>query len=58
MALPGAVEPTLLVRGTPVALGIRVGELVITEQAIWLGAHVSVATDLAAEATRREGPTR
>ncbi len=58
MALPVAVEPTLLVRGTPVALGIRVGELVITEQAIWLGAHVSVATDLAAEATRREGPTR
>ncbi len=43
MALPVGVENTLLVRGEPVALGIRVGDLVITEQAIWLGAHVSVA---------------
>jgi len=43
MALPVGVEPTLLVRGEPVALGIRVGGLTITEHAIWLGAHVSVA---------------
>ncbi len=43
MALPVGVEPTLLVRGEPVALGIRVGDLTITEHAIWLGAHVSVA---------------
>ena len=43
MALPVGVENTLLVRGEPVALGIRVGDLVITEHAIWLGAHVSVA---------------
>jgi hypothetical protein len=43
MALPVGVEPTLLVRGEPVALGIRVGGLAITEHAIWLGAHVSVA---------------
>ena len=43
MALPVGVEPTLLVRGEPVALGIRVGDLAITEHAIWLGAHVTVA---------------
>lgn len=43
MALPVAVENTLLVRGEPVALGIRIGELKITEHAIWLGAHIKVA---------------
>jgi hypothetical protein len=43
MTLPVGVEPTLLVRGEPVALGIRVGDLTITEHAIWLGAHVTVA---------------
>ncbi len=43
MALPVRVEPTLLVGGEPVALGIRVGDLTITEQAIWLGAYVSVS---------------
>lgn len=43
MALPVAVENTLLVRGERVALGIRIGELKITEHAIWLGAHVTVA---------------
>ncbi len=43
MALPVSIEPTLLVRGAPVALGIRVGDLAITEHTIWLGAHVAVA---------------
>ena len=57
MALPVGVEPTLPVRGEQVALGIRVGELVITEHALWLGAHVSVATGPAAAAPR-EGPIR
>lgn len=54
MALPVGVEPTLLVRGEPVALGIRVGDLAITEHAIWLGAHVTVAIgdDVAAAAPR------
>ncbi|MEP7117784.1 MAG: hypothetical protein ABI880_09385 [Acidobacteriota bacterium] len=42
VALPVGVQPTMMVRGTPVALGIRVGGLAITEHAIWLGAHVSV----------------
>ena len=64
MALPVGVENTLLVRGEPVALGIRVGDLAITEHAIWLGAHVSVAvggqTATAAAPTRtpRRAPTR
>lgn len=43
LALPVGIEPTMVVRGEPVALGIRVGGLTITEHAIWLGAHVSVA---------------
>jgi hypothetical protein len=30
------------VRGQPVALAIKLGELAITEQMIWLGANVSV----------------
>lgn len=51
MALPVGVAPTLLVRGEPVALGIRVGELVITEHAIWLGAHVTLKVGAAAVPT-------
>ena len=39
-------------RGEPVALGIRVGDLAITEHAIWLGAHVSVAVGGEAVARR------
>jgi hypothetical protein len=43
MAVPVGIEPTMEVRGQPVALGIKVGQLAITEHVIWLGAHVSVA---------------
>jgi hypothetical protein len=43
MAVPVGIEPTMEVRGQPVALGIRLGDLVITEDVIWLGARVSVA---------------
>ena len=43
MAVPVGIEPTMEVRGQPVALGIQVGELAITEDVIWLGARVSVA---------------
>ncbi len=45
VALPVAVEPTMTVRGQPVALGIRVGGLTITEHAFWLGAHVAITPD-------------
>jgi hypothetical protein len=49
MAVPVGIEPKMEVRGQPVALGIRVGELAITESVIWLGAHVSVAVGEEAE---------
>ena len=44
VALPVGIEPSMTVRGQRVALAIRVGDLKITEHAIWLGAYVSVAT--------------
>jgi hypothetical protein len=44
MAVPVGIEPTMEVRGQPVALGVRLGQLAVTEQMIWLGADVSVAT--------------
>ncbi len=43
VAVPVGIEPTMEVRGQPVALAIQVGDLTITEQMIWLGARVSVA---------------
>lgn len=58
MALPVAIEPTMVVRGEPVALGIRVGELAITEHAIWLGAHVSVLPVTGAPEPTPSGPGR
>jgi hypothetical protein len=49
MAVPVGIEPTMEVRGQPVALGVRLGRLAITEQMIWLGANVSVATGAKAQ---------
>ena len=43
MTIPVGIEPTMDVRGQPVALAIQVGDLAITEDVIWLGARVSVA---------------
>lgn len=56
MTVPVGIEPTMEVRGQPVALGIKLGELAITEQMIWLGANVSVATgaDAAKEIEKRK----
>ena len=52
MALPVGIDPTMTVKGQPVALGITVGDLTITEHQIWLGADVSVAIgDEAAKVT-------
>jgi hypothetical protein len=56
MAVPVGIEPTMEVRGQPVALGIKLGELAITEQMIWLGAHVSVAVGEEAVAKKAPGP--
>ncbi len=50
MAVPVGIEPTMQVRGKPVALGIKLGRLAITEQMIWLGADVSVTTGAEAAA--------
>jgi hypothetical protein len=49
MAVPVGIEPTMQVRGETVALGIKLGELRITEDVIWLGARVSVAVGEEAE---------
>jgi len=43
MAIPVGIEPTMQVRGQPVELAIKVGELAVTEKMIWLGADVQVA---------------
>jgi hypothetical protein len=58
MAVPVGIEPTMQVRGQPVALGIKLGRLAITEQMIWLGANVSVATgaEAAAKIAAARGP--
>jgi len=42
MAVPVGIEPSMNVKGRQVDLGIKVGELAITNDMIWLGAHVSV----------------
>jgi hypothetical protein len=42
MAIPVGIEPSMNVKGRQVDLGIKVGELAITNDMIWLGAHVSV----------------
>jgi hypothetical protein len=39
----------MMVRGQPVALSIKLGDLAITEDVIWLGARVSVAVGEDAE---------
>jgi len=56
MAVPVGIEPTMEVRGQPVALGIKVGQLTITESVIWLGARVSVA--VGEEVAARKAPEK
>lgn len=43
VALPVALQPSLVVRGAPVAVGIRIGALTVTDRTIWLGANLSLA---------------
>jgi hypothetical protein len=43
LALPVGVNPSMDVRGHRVALGIRISDLAITSQMIWLGSDVTVA---------------
>jgi hypothetical protein len=42
MAIPIGIEPTISVKGRPVELGIRLAELSIARELIWLGASVEV----------------
>ena len=45
MAIPVGIEPSMQVRGKQVELGIKVGELAITEKMIWLGADIRVEVE-------------
>jgi hypothetical protein len=42
MAVPVGVYPEMSVRGQKVALGIKVADLAITEDMIWLGAEITI----------------
>jgi hypothetical protein len=44
VAVPVGIEPTMTVRGKPIALAIKVGGLAITEHTLWLGADVRVSS--------------
>lgn len=43
MAVPVGIAPTMTVRGEPVTIGVKVGQLAITRDMIWLGADVTLA---------------
>jgi hypothetical protein len=53
VALPVRMEPTLLVRGAPVKVGIGIGELSVTDRTIWLGANVDLDVGALADASTR-----
>ncbi len=42
MVVPVGVAPTLAVRGEPITIGVKVGDLAITDHMIWLGADVTL----------------
>jgi hypothetical protein len=44
LAVPVGFEPSLSVRGETLGLSVKVGQLVVTEHAFWLGADVSLAS--------------
>jgi hypothetical protein len=56
MAIPVGIEPSMDVQGRKVDLGIKVGELAITEDMIWLGANVSVDVGGAGSAEPKPAP--
>jgi hypothetical protein len=57
MAVPLGIEPTMEVQGRQVALGIKIGELAITSDMIWLGANVSVGVTPSPKPTPQATPT-
>lgn len=42
VAVPVGIAPTMTVRGEPVTIGVKVAELAITKDMIWLGADVTL----------------
>lgn len=57
LALPVAVSPTMVVKGQPVALGIRLGGFAITEHMIWLGATIALDADALPVPALRPSPS-
>jgi hypothetical protein len=57
MAIPVGIEPNMNVKGRQVALGIKVGELAITNDMIWLGAHLKVDVGAAGSAPAGASPS-
>jgi hypothetical protein len=51
MAIPVGISPTMTVRGEPITIGVKVGDLAITEHMIWLGADVTVGEAAAGTAS-------
>jgi hypothetical protein len=45
MAVPVGIEPSMKVKGQEVELGIKLGQLAITEKMIWLGADIQIELD-------------
>jgi hypothetical protein len=45
LAIPVGIEPSMKVKGQEVELGIKVGQLAITEKMIWLGADIQIDLD-------------
>ena len=45
VAIPVGIEPSMKVKGQEVELGIKVGQLAITEKMIWLGADIHIALE-------------
>ncbi len=58
MAIPVGIAPTMIVRGEPITISVKVGDLAITEHMIWLGADVTLAekaTDPTSRKTKGDG---
>lgn len=67
VALPVGIEPTFVVRGESVQVGIRAADLLVTPEMIWLGVAVysrhansppGTSVDLSSLPTDRRGPGR
>jgi hypothetical protein len=55
VAVPVGIAPTMTVRGEPVTIGVKVGQLAITPDMIWLGADVTLGPRGASGRARARG---